>query len=64
MWKDFKNKRYWLLMPPFIVIGLLLIMYLPQTYKQFVALVGIPLFWILYALWNKKREGTTSVKKE
>ncbi|MDX8046413.1 hypothetical protein SH601_10510 [Gracilibacillus sp. S3-1-1] len=51
MFKDFKNKRYWILMPPFSIIALLLFIFLPNNYKFFSPLVII-IFWIVYYVWN------------
>ncbi len=43
----FKSKRYWMLLLPFLIVGVLLILFLPQEVKPLVQLLGIP-FWILY----------------
>lgn len=56
--KHFKNKRYWILMPPFLIITLLLFFSLPENYKfnSFLVLIA---FWITYHTWdyysNKKQ---------
>lgn len=52
MFKDFKNKRYWILMPPFLLTALLLFKYLPSDNKFIYSMLVIVLFWIVYYLWN------------
>ncbi|RSL29048.1 hypothetical protein D7Z54_33345 [Salibacterium salarium] len=51
MFKDLKNKRYWILMPPFLIIALLLFTFLPNNYRYFSFLVII-VFWVVYYSWN------------
>ena len=51
VFKGFKNKHYWILMPPFLLTSLLLIVFLPSDYKYYSFLVII-LFWIVYYSWN------------
>jgi hypothetical protein len=51
VFKDFKNKRYWILLPPSVLIGVILIIYLPQELKPFSILTPLP-FWLVYYLWN------------
>jgi hypothetical protein len=41
MLKDFKNKRYWILLPIFLIIGMILIIYLPHNFKPLAILTGI-----------------------
>ncbi|MBS4207717.1 hypothetical protein [Bacillus sp. FJAT-50079] len=55
MLKDFKNKRYWILMPPFLIIGLLLITLLSGNYK-YLSFLTIIVFWIIYHSWNDQAE--------
>ncbi|RPF55403.1 hypothetical protein EDC24_0274 [Aquisalibacillus elongatus] len=51
MFKDFKNKRYWILMLPFLIIALLLFTFLPNNYRYFSFLLII-VFWVIYYSWN------------
>ncbi len=53
------NKKYWILMPPFLLIGLLLVIYLPQNLKPLAILTAL-VFWCVYYIWtyierNKER---------
>ncbi|WP_078546786.1 hypothetical protein [Bacillus alkalitelluris] len=50
MFKEFKDKRYWILLLPFLIIGILLILYLPQNFKPFTILLAL-VFWIAYYTW-------------
>ncbi|MBM7602747.1 sterol desaturase/sphingolipid hydroxylase (fatty acid hydroxylase superfamily) [Metabacillus crassostreae] len=50
MFKELKDKRYWILLLPFLMIGILLLIYLPQNLKPFSILLGL-LFWIVYYIW-------------
>jgi hypothetical protein len=44
------RKKYWLLLPPFLIVGILLIIYLPDN-QNFWALC-VPLgFWAVYYGW-------------
>ncbi|MFD2655199.1 hypothetical protein [Gracilibacillus thailandensis] len=51
MFKDFKNKRYWILMPPFLITSIILAIYLPPKLKP-LALLSVIVFWIVYYVWN------------
>lgn len=51
MFKDFKNKRYWILLPPFLIIGISLIIYLPPNLKPIAILTAL-VFWIVYYTWD------------
>lgn len=51
-------KKYAILLPPFILIGLLLVFYLPLGQKHY-ALLGALVFWAFYYTWvyiEKKRK--------
>ncbi|WP_080844845.1 hypothetical protein [Cytobacillus gottheilii] len=61
MFKTKKSKRYWLLMPPFLIVGILLVIFLPQHLKPIGTLIGLP-FWIVYYTWNYLSE--KNIKKE
>lgn len=45
----FKDKIYWYLMPPFLIAGVLLILFLPVEYRLYSLLAAV-LFWIVYYL--------------
>jgi hypothetical protein len=51
MLKDFKNKRYWILLPLFLIIGMILIIYLPHNFKPLAILTAL-VFWGVYYVWN------------
>jgi hypothetical protein len=51
MFKGFRNRRYWILLPPFLIIGIILIIFLPQELKPFSILTALP-FRFVYYLWN------------
>jgi hypothetical protein len=51
-----KNKRYWMLLLPFLIVGVMLIFLLPQEFKPYVPFLWIP-FWILYFVLLKDRGG-------
>jgi hypothetical protein len=51
MFKEFKNKRYWLLLPPFLIIGIILVIYLAQILKPLAILTALA-FWIVYYSWD------------
>lgn len=57
--KYFKNKRYWILMPPFFIIALLVYIFLPHNYRYLSFLVII-IFWIVYWRWNKREDHKNS----
>jgi len=47
------SKKYWLLMPPFFLCGLLLFVVLPVEKIPFI--FGVPLiFWAVYYGWGKR----------
>jgi hypothetical protein len=57
LFKNFKNKRYWILLLPSLLIGVTLISYLPQELKPFGILTVLP-FWLVYYFcthFNKRR---------
>jgi hypothetical protein len=44
------RKKYWILLPPFLILGILLIIYLPAT--QTVWAISVPIgFWAAYYGW-------------
>lgn len=44
-------KKYAILLPPFILIGILLSIYLPSVQKQYA--IGVALvFWAVYYIWS------------
>jgi len=47
----FKNKKYWILMPPFLILTMALFIYLPQDYKPY-SFLAIITFWSIYHSWN------------
>jgi hypothetical protein len=49
--KYWLDKKYWILLPPFLVIGILLFIYLPGEHRKFVLLVPI-VFWATYYTWR------------
>ncbi|UTE78539.1 hypothetical protein [Rossellomorea sp. KS-H15a] len=57
----YKNKRYWILMPPFLLTTLGLFFILPED-KWGYPFVVVIAFWITYYAWNdytlKKSEET------
>jgi hypothetical protein len=52
-------KKYFILLPLFILIGILLIIYLPPRQNQYpILIVFILIFWAVYYFWvyiDKKR---------
>ncbi|WP_368901641.1 hypothetical protein [Oceanobacillus oncorhynchi] len=48
----FKNKRYWILMPPSLLISISLIIFIPENKGILYAFVVIALFWIVYYTWT------------
>ena len=56
----FKNKKYWILMPPFLLLAILLILYLPTDLKPY-SIISVLIFWVTYYLWtsaDKKKNKT------
>jgi len=47
----FKDKKYWTLMPFFLTLAIVLLIYLPQDYMPY-SLFPIVIFWITYYSWN------------
>ncbi|MFD1779079.1 hypothetical protein ACFSFW_10410 [Fredinandcohnia salidurans] len=50
-------KKYAILLPPFVLIGFLLLFYLPTGQKHFAILIAL-VFWTFYYAWvyiDKKR---------
>lgn len=48
----FKNKRFWTLLPPYFVLGVLLVSFTPAGYKFYSLLAMIIAFWGTYYSWN------------
>jgi hypothetical protein len=59
------QKKLLILCPPFIFVGLLLFLYLPNQWKPFSFLTGL-LFWITYQIWvnieNKEKKSFENSK--
>lgn len=53
--KTLKDPLYWQLMPPFLIAAILLVYYLPDTYKP-CSFLAIILFWIVYYYCRNKKE--------
>ena len=54
------KKKYFIVMPPGIIIGIFLLFYLPERDRTYVGLIPI-IFWIIYYSWiyiekRKKRD--------
>jgi len=47
----FKNKRYWILILPTILIGMMILMYEPPYYQLYICLLLVG-FWLIYYTWN------------
>ena len=47
--KILKDKIYWLLMPPFLLMGIFIILWLPNE-KGALAFIVVPLFWATYGI--------------
>lgn len=47
----YKNKRYWILMPPFLIVTIAIIFYSPVEYRKY-SYVAMILFWITYYSWD------------
>lgn len=48
--KYWNNKKYWILLPIFLGIGVLLFIWLPEKNKKLIILVPI-VFWATYYAW-------------
>ena len=58
-------KKYAILTPPFLLIGVLLSIYLPVGQKQYAIVVAL-VFWAFYYIWvfiEKKRKNDDIEKK-
>ena len=60
--KHLKNKRYWILMPPFLITTMLLFAFLPEEFKPYSFSVII-IFWVTYSFWNYYAEKKNSNRK-
>lgn len=47
------SKKYWLLMPPFFLLGILLFILLPVEKRAFIFLVPL-IFWGVYYRWEQR----------
>ena len=57
-------KKYAILTPPFLIIGVLLILYLPPSQKHYGMLFSL-VFWVAYYTWiamEEKRKKDTDNK--
>ena len=50
--KTFKNKRYWILLPPFVIAMFLLYNFVPNKYGLILGLILVATFWSVYHIWN------------
>lgn len=59
----FRDKKYWILLVPFLTTAVLMALYLPPNEKPLTVLV-ILLFWATYYLWGylEKRTGKRDSK--
>ncbi|MGY4690954.1 hypothetical protein [Salibacterium sp. K-3] len=51
MMKHFKNKRYWILMPPFFIVTASILLFLPGKYSDY-AMVTIIAYSMTLTIWN------------
>ncbi|KGP70781.1 hypothetical protein N782_16400 [Pontibacillus yanchengensis Y32] len=51
----FTDKKYWILMPPFLLASLMLFLFLPEN-LMFYGLIPLPIFWFTYHWWRRKEE--------
>lgn len=61
-----KRKLYWMLMPLFLVIGILIILLLPRQYWYLAFVVSL-LFWLIYysaVNWLRKKTEREEVFKK
>ncbi|SFP64343.1 hypothetical protein [Salibacterium halotolerans] len=47
----FKNKRYWILMPPLFIITIFLLLFLPSPYSDY-ALIPVIVYFVTFTTWN------------
>ncbi|MEZ2715056.1 hypothetical protein [Niallia circulans] len=45
------DKKYWLIMPSFLIIGIVLILFLPPE-KSYIPLSFPIVFWCIYYVWK------------
>jgi predicted membrane channel-forming protein YqfA (hemolysin III family) len=59
------RKKHWILLPSYILIGVLSIIFLPQILKTSALFVLALIFWGIYSTWiyieNKKNAKTNQV---
>lgn len=48
----FKKKLFWVLLIPFVVIGILLLYNVPANQRAYVVALPLP-FWIVYSILDK-----------
>jgi len=60
----FKNKRYWILMPPSLLIYISLIILMPDNKGILYGLLVIALFWIVYYTWTYYAEKNSKKNSE
>ncbi|ASF39092.1 hypothetical protein CEH05_08175 [Halobacillus halophilus] len=59
----FKNKRYWILMPPFLLMTVLLVIFLPIEYRWY-SFLPIVVFWMVYYIWNYYSEKDNNMQND
>lgn len=47
----YRDKKYWILVLPFLVIAVILAFTLPQTLRPLAVLVVL-VFWVVYYIWD------------
>ncbi|RKQ34008.1 hypothetical protein D8M06_09315 [Oceanobacillus halophilus] len=61
--KHFKNTRYWMIMPPFLLTAIIIFFFIPREFRGYYPLFVIIIFWLIYYTWNyiakKKRNSDT-----
>jgi len=58
----FKNKKYWILMPPFLLLAILLILFLPTDLKPY-SIISVLIFWVTYYIWNYADKNQNKTQK-
>ena len=57
-----KNKKYWVLMPPFLILTLVLIVYSPTEYRAY-SFTPVVVFWIVYYIWSYIGKGNSRAER-
>ncbi|MFD2211245.1 hypothetical protein ACFSMW_16170 [Virgibacillus halophilus] len=50
--QTFKNKRYWILLLPFVMAIVLIYHFVPNQYGLIQVFILIAAFWIIFHIWN------------